>query len=333
MLPFNASFFIDALLIFFSALIIDIVFGEVPDKLHPTVWMGNVIAFIKPKLKSQNALIEKVNGIFLCVAVLALFTVPIYIILQVIRQTSGFGYIIYIAVSAILLKTTIAVSSMRYYTVPIAEALEKRDLETARRWLPYIVRRDPSELGERHILSAAIESIAESTTDGITAPLLFYALLGVPGAIAFRVINTLDSMVGYKDHENIYLGWFSAKADTLCNYFPARLTALLMVVSAMFLGADWQNSWRILLRDKNKTASLNAGWTLSAMAGALNAQLEKKGHYTIGDGELVSPTNIQKALRIMELTTILFGVIVVLPILALEAAIIGWMSPIMFLVM
>jgi adenosylcobinamide-phosphate synthase len=200
--------------------------------------------------------------------------------------------------------------------------MEKGDYDKARQLLPYIVRRNPTELNERQIISAAVESIAESTTDGITSPFFFFALFGVPGAFAFRVINTLDSVVGYKDSENVNIGWFSAKMDTITNYIPARLTAILMVVSAMLLGENWRSSWRILQRDKNKTASLNAGWTISAMAGALNTQLEKQGYYALGDGEDISPADIRQALRIMELTVVLFGVVVVFPVLALKAFVI-----------
>jgi adenosylcobinamide-phosphate synthase len=169
------------------------------------------------------------------------------------------------------------------------------------------------------MISAAVESIAESTTDGVTSPFFFFALFGVPGAIAFRVINTLDSMVGYKDVVNVNIGWFSAKMDTITNYVPSRLTAIFMVAAAGFLGRDWRNSWRILMRDKNKTASPNAGWTISAMAGALNTQLEKEGYYALGDGETIHAGDITRAWSIMGLTVVLFGVIVVVPILALEA--------------
>jgi adenosylcobinamide-phosphate synthase len=319
MFSINVPFFTDSLLIFALAFLIDVVFGEIPDNAHPTVWMGNVIAWLKPKIKNANPRIEKVNGVLLCIGVIALFAVPVYFLLWEIRQIPVFGWLLYIVVAAILLKTTIAIRCMRTYTVPIAEALKSKDLDKARRWLHYIVRRDPNKLDERHILSAAVESIAESTTDGITSPFFFFALFGVPGAFAFRVINTLDSMVGYKDPVNVNIGWFSAKMDTLTNYVPARLTAVLMVASAGVLGENWRNSWRILKRDKNKTASPNAGWTISAMAGALNTQLEKQGHYALGDGERISPNDIMKALRIMVLTAVLFGVVVVFSVLALKA--------------
>ena len=193
----------------------------------------------------------------------------------------------------------------------------------ARKWLPYIVRRDPNTLNEKQITSAAVESIAESTTDGITAPFFFFALFGVPGAFAYRVVNTLDSMVGYKDMENKNIGWFSANLDTITNYIPARLTAYLMVAAAFLLRENWRESWRILQRDKGKTASINAGWTISAMAGALNTQLEKQGHYTLGDDHGITPEHIDRALRVMTVTAILFGAVVILPILALRIYITG----------
>lgn len=322
MFAFGVSFFTDGLMIFALAFLIDVVFGEIPDNAHPTVWMGKVIAWLKPKLKNANPRIEKAHGIFLCVGVMALFAVPVYVLLWGIRQIPVWGWVLYIVVAAVLLKTTISIKCMRTYTVPIAEALKSHDLKKARRWLHYIVRRDPNKLDERHILSAAVESIAESTTDGITSPFFFFALFGVPGAIAFRVINTLDSMVGYKDAVNVNIGWFSAKMDTLTNFVPARFTAVLMVASAGVLGANWRNSWRILQRDKNKTASPNAGWTISAMAGALDTQLEKEGYYALGDGERISPSDVGKALRIMGLTAALFGGVVVFSVLALKALVV-----------
>ena len=158
---------------------------------------------------------------------------------------------------------------MGQYTKPIAAALKKNDLAGARKWLPYIVRRDPNTLNERQIVSAAVESIAESTTDGITAPFFFFALFGVPGAFAYRVINTLDSMVGYKTRSTVISAGSQPKWIHLTNWLPARITAYLMVLAAMLLGENWREAWSVLQRDKHKTSSPNAGFTISAMAGAL----------------------------------------------------------------
>jgi adenosylcobinamide-phosphate synthase len=301
--------------------LIDVVLGEYPDRIHPTIGIGKVIAYLKPKLKNANAKIEKANGVLLALDVMLLVSVPVFLLLFWLRQS--FGSIPYIIVGAVLFKATFAVKGMGHYTKPIASALKKNDLAEARKWLHFIVRRDPNTLNERQIISAAVESIAESTTDGITGPFFFFALFGVSGAFAYRVVNTLDSMVGYKNVENKNIGWFSANLDTIANYIPARLTAYLMVAASFFLGENWRESWRILQRDKGKTASINAGWTISAMAGALGTQLEKQGYYTLGDDHGISPEHITRALRVMALTAVLFGLVVVLPVLALRIYVAG----------
>ncbi len=317
MFPIDGLFLVDSVLIFVLAFLIDLVFGEVPDRLHPTVWMGKVIAFFKPRIKSANARKEKINGVVLGLSVILLFAVLVYFGLFLVRQF--LGWVPYIVVAAVLLKTTFAVKCMRQYSVPIMRAVADGDLDKARQMLHYIVRRDPSKLSERHIISATVESVAESTTDGVTSPFFYFALFGVSGAFAFRVVSTLDSMLGYRDREHVNIGWFSASLDTVANYVPARLTAGLMVVAVFLLGENWRQAWRILQRDRGNMVSLNAGWTIGVMAGALNVKLEKPGYYALGDGEGISPKDILKALRVMELTAVLFGVVVVFPFLLLRA--------------
>jgi adenosylcobinamide-phosphate synthase len=321
MFSLDLSLFVDSALIFILAFLIDMILGEYPDKIHPTIGIGKLIAYLKPKLKSPDPKIEKANGVLLAITVILIVALPVFVLLFWIRQS--FGDIPYVIVGAVLFKATFAVKGMGQYTKPIATGLKKNDLVEARKWLPFIVRRDPNTLDERHITSAAVESIAESTPDGITGPFFFFAIFGVAGAFAYRVINTLDSMVGYTNVENRNIGWFSANLDTLANYIPARLTAYLMVVASFLLGENWRESWRILQRDKAKTVSINAGWTISAMAGALDTQLEKQGYYTLGDDHDITPEHINRALRVMTLTAVLFGLVVVLPLLILRIYVAG----------
>jgi adenosylcobinamide-phosphate synthase len=329
MLPLDYTMFTDAVLIFALAFLLDIVLGEIPDRIHPTIGIGKVIGYLRPKLKNKNPKIEKINGVLLLTSVAILFALPVFLGLFAIRVYSNsipyigsiphINSILYIIIGAILFKSTFAIKCMRTYTVPIAKALKEGDLEEARKYLPYIVRRDPNSLNEEQIVSAAVESIAESTTDGITGPFFFFAFLGVPGAFIYRVINTHDSMVAYKTPELRNIGWFSAKMDTAANYIPARLTALLMVVSAGVIGKNAKESWRILKRDRNKTVSPNAGYTISAMAGALETQLAKPGYYALGDKGSLDTDDIFKALRIMEISALLFGLfIIVVPIIVLK---------------
>jgi adenosylcobinamide-phosphate synthase len=322
MFAIDFSFLLDSLLIFVLAFLIDLVFGELPNRIHPTLWMGKITDYLKPKLKNENPSNEKINGVLLCLLLIILFAVPAYFVLFCVREF--LGWLPYILASAIILKTSFAIKCMRQYTLPVADAVEKGDYDRAKQLLPFIVRRSTKELTKGHIISAAVETIAEGTTDGITSPFFYFALFGVPGAVAYRVVNTLDSMVGYKDRAHINIGWFSAKTDTIANYLPARLTAVLMMTAALLLRENWRESWRILQRDRKNTASVNAGWTISAMAGALNIQLEKPGYYKIGDNSDLSPIHITKALRIMTLTAILFGVSIILPLLALKTLTIAW---------
>ncbi len=321
MFTLEMSWLIDSVFIFTLAFLIDLVLGEYPDRIHPTIGIGKIILYLKKKAKHANPRIEKANGVLMAISIILIVALPVGVLLWWLRLS--FGSIPYIIAGAILFKATFAIRGMGQYTKPIAAALKKNDITEARKWLPYIVRRDPNSLNERQIISAAVESIAESTTDGITAPFFFFAIFGVPGAFAYRVINTLDSMVGYKNVEYKNIGWFSAKMDTITNFIPARLTAYLMVPVALMLGENWRESWRILQRDKHKTASPNAGYTISAMAGALNIQLEKQGYYKLGDDHGISHEDIGSALRIMTLTAALFGLVVVLPVLALRIYIVG----------
>jgi adenosylcobinamide-phosphate synthase len=322
MFTFDLLLLLDSFLIFTLAFLIDMVFGEYPDRIHPTIGIGKMISFLKRNSKSPNPRVEKANGVLMALAIMLVVALPVFVLLFWLRQLP-YGEILYIVVGAILFKATFAIRGMGQYTKPIAEALKQKDMDGARKWLPYIVRRDPNSLNERQIISAAVESIGESTTDGITSPFFFFALFGVPGAFVYRVVNTLDSMVGYKNAEYKHIGWFSAKLDTTANYIPARLTAYLMVAASFLSGEDWRESWRILQRDKHKTASPNAGYTISAMAGALNIQLEKQGYYTLGDDHGISYEHIPKALRVMTLTAVLFGLVVVVPVFALRLYVVG----------
>ena len=151
-------------------------------------------------------------------------------------------------------------------------------------------------------------------TDFRLSPIIFYAFFGVPGAVAFRTINTLDGMIGFRDPENINIGWFSAKLDTVVNYVPSRLTAILIVIASAILRKDYKNAWAIARRDQSKVPSLNHGWQMAAIAGALDVQLEKPGHYIIGDPkEELDPNKIMLTLRIRNLVMLLC-IILMIPI-------------------
>jgi adenosylcobinamide-phosphate synthase len=308
-----------------GAFVIDLLFGEPSNKHHPVAWLGKLIEFFIPKLKKHDdncAKKEKENGIIFSISLIIIFGLAIYFLtfisLHLLRS------IAIIIVLALILKITIAIRSMEDYAKAVTDALERCDMHDARYNLSMIVRRDTKNLDEQHVLSGTIECISESTVDGIVSPLFYYSFLGPAGAFIHRVINTLDSMVGYFDNYYKDIGYMSARLDTIANYLPARITALLMVISANIIGADWKNSIQILQRDHNKTLSSNAGYPMATMAGALRIRLEKIGHYSLGDG--YENTTIEKcltAISIMKMTTILFCIIFCVPIIIL-LNLIGW---------
>ena len=178
-------------------------------------------------------------------------------------------------------------------------------------------RRDNTELNGSQIVSSVIESLAENLTDFRLSPIFYFGFFGVPGAVAFRAINTLDGMVGFKDPENINIGWFSAVFDTIVNYIPARLTTALIIIAATIVGEDYKTAWRIARRDQAIIPSTNHGWQMAAMAGALNVQLEKPGQYAVGDPtEELNAKKIIQSLKIRNVAIIL-AIILTIPILIL----------------
>jgi adenosylcobinamide-phosphate synthase len=311
-------------------ILLDLVFGDPKNRYHPVSWLGRLIESITPNLKHSGVTessiskdkIEKVKGtLFSCgiISGVALLTIALT------SLTVHFaGILITLILFALLLKISMALKGMEKSAIQIIRSMEAGNLEEARYRLSMIVRRDTSNLNEEYIQSATIESISDSTVDGIISPLFFYSILGPVGCIAYRVVNTLDSMLGYKDpyYENI--GWTSAKLDTIFNFLPARITGLLIVVSAYMAQADWRNSLVILIRDHHKTTSINAGYPMSSMAGALRVRLEKMGSYAIGEGtEFLTVDKCMLAIKIMKLTTLLFCLFFTLPLILLLSQI-GW---------
>lgn len=311
-----------ALLILGAALALDFAVGDPPNRLHPTAWIGKLIGAITPSLKHRSASIERIKGMIAAIAIVALAVLSAYYLLYFVQEL--FGLLALAVISVLMLKSTIAIKSMENHVRKVMNAIANNDLSAARINLAKIVGRDTSYLDEQHILSATIESVGESTVDGITSPIFHYALFGVPGAFAYRAINTLDSMIGYRDEYHRNIGWFSAKLDTIANYIPARITAFLMVIASRMIGADWKNSMHIMLRDKDKTPSVNGGWTMSTIAGALRVRLEKIGYYSLGEGyEHLTLQHCETAISLMKITALLFCLVFALPVIVL-LAVFGW---------
>ena len=208
-------------------------------------------------------------------------------------------------VQALTLKATFSLSGLDRAASEVRAALEEDDLDGARQAVSWhLVSRDTSTLNESQVAAATIESVAENASDGIIAPLFFYTLGGLPAALAYRFANTADSMLGYRDAAREWLGKFPARFDDLLNFVPARLTGLLIVLVSPFRGGSMAKSWNIMWRDAPTTDSPNAGYPMSAMAGALEVELEKVGQYNLGKGQREPRTeDIKKARGLLAVAT------------------------------
>jgi adenosylcobinamide-phosphate synthase len=315
-----------AIVMLVLAVLLDLVLGDPspnnPDKwvfkLHPTVLMGKFTGKIEPYFKNKDAKIEKFLGVLLGLTVICAFALPVFFGLWAILTYLNILYLsifVYAFIGIILLKMTICIKLETDWAKAAAKAIQANDLDEAKKY-SHFSRRDSRTLNGSQISSAVIESMSENLIDFKLSPMMSFALFGVTGAIAFRAINTLDGMVGFKTKEHINTGWFSANLDTVVNYIPTRLTALLMIVAAAILRMDAKNAWRIAYRDHKKTPSRNHGWPMAAVAGALRVQLEKPGQYILGDPqEPLTGETILGALRIRDVTIVLWMLLCVVVIL------------------
>lgn len=204
-----------------------------------------------------------------------------------------------------LLKSMFAIRMLREAGERVRLPLEAADLAGARLGLRSLVSRDASGLDAPLVAAAAVESLAENLGDSVVAPLCFYAIGGLPGAVAYRAANTLDSMIGYRGRYE-WLGKAGARLDDLLNLLPSRLAALLIMGAAALAGEDARGAWRMARRDAGLTASPNAGWPMAAMAGALGVELEKVGHYRLGaGGAAADAAAIRRADRVVGLASLL----------------------------
>ncbi len=243
---------------------------------HPVIWMGALIDLLDKRLNSgENRRAKGIGALVVLLVVTAAVTVPLA---WGLRQVP-FGWV----AEALLATTLLAQKELGRAVRAVAEALD-HSLEAGRIRVSQIVGRDPETLDEAGVSRAAIESLAESASDGVVAPLAFLLLGGLPGIALYKAVNTADSMLGHRTERHRHFGWASARLDDFCNFIPARLTALLFCGAAFWVkGAEAERGWTSALRDAKKHESPNAGWPESALAGALGFSLGGPRAY---DGEV-----------------------------------------------
>lgn len=278
-----------------GALLIDVLFGEVPNKFHPVVWMGKYIGYFWKKrlVKSEKSLF--LWGALLIFSGVILFASMPWLIAYFLPP------IISIVLSIYMLTTVFSMHALLKAAISVRNALREGNLIEARRLTSWhLVSRDTSDLSSEEIVSAVVESVAENITDGFTSPLLFFVLGGIPAAWAYRFTNTSDSMIAYRKDDFEWGGKLTAWLDDIFNWVPARLTGFLICISAYLTGENGRNSFSTMISEHKLTSSPNAGWTMAAMAGALNITLEKKGDYLLyGGGDERGFSKIDRAVKIV----------------------------------
>ena len=270
-----------------AALLLDACAGEFPNAVHPVVWMGNTISFLTRLAPANGKWKQFLFGMIIATFVPLLFAGGTLALMYALRPWP----VLQLIVAFPILKATFALRALGKAAALMRTALEEGKLDCARFELRNLCSRDSSNLAAGQLVAATIESVAENLSDSVVAPLFYYILLGLPGAVFYRAVNTLDSMIGYHGKYE-YLGKASARFDDVLNYIPARLTAALILLGGAFSGQDVRLGLRTLARDGALTESPNAGRPMAAMAGLLHVELEKVGHYKLGNA--LEPLGVEK---------------------------------------
>ena len=261
--------------------ILDLIIGDPHSLPHPICLIGNLISWLEKVLRKIFSFSEK--GLLCGGAVLVLLvTGTCFVIPFAILKLAGMiNPWLAFAVETIMFYQIFATKCLRDESMKVYYALQKRDLDEARLMLSWIVGRDTKNLTEAEVTKGAVETIAENTADGIIAPMFYMFIGGAPLAFLYKGINTMDSMVGYKNDKYLYFGRCAAKLDDVANFIPARITGLVMVAAAYFLNLDAKQGWKTFCRDRYNHLSPNSAMTESVAAGALNIQLGG-GHFYFG---------------------------------------------------
>ena len=294
--------------------VLDTLFGDPPWLPHPVVLMGKAISALEKRLRAR--LPQTPQGELLGGAVVA-FTLPVGTFLLTSLVCLGAAKLspwLGLAVQMFWCGQALAAKGLVQESTNVYRALIKPDLPAARKAVSRIVGRDTQNLTLEGVTKAAVETVAENASDGVIAPLLYMLLGGAPLALTYKAINTMDSMLGYKNEKYLYFGRAAAKLDDAANYLPSRLAGLLWCAAAALTGNSPKGAWRIWRRDRRNHASPNSAQTESACAGALGVQLAGPAYYfgeyyakpTIGDPlRPIEPEDIRRANRMMYTESVL----------------------------
>jgi len=318
----NNEFLTFSLAIIILSLFLDLILGELPNSIHPVVIIGKIISFLTNHLiKIKN----KLSGLLLVILTVFL-TLIIFITILFISTINLYLFLI---ISILILSSTFSVKLLLSSANDMKHDLIF-DIEKARASLAYLVSRNTKELDEEHIISATIESLSENIVDSYISP-IFYLFIGlillnllnidfhvkiivlISIPLIYRVVNTLDAMVGYKNEKYSKIGFVPAKTDDILNFIPSRISGILIVIVSFILNFNWKNSYKTLLNDSKKCPSPNSGYPMSATAGALGIQLIKENVYIIGNKDKrLDITDITYSINLIKTTIYLFTLVLLI---------------------
>lgn len=293
--------------------IIDCILGD-PYKLpHPIRWVGSFIGYLDKKLYKET---DDDNKKYLKgkILVLTVISLSVTSVLLVLTLAYFINFWVFFIIESILCYYMIAPKCLRKESMKVYRNIKNADVNGARKAVSMIVGRDTKCLDEKGIIKAAVETVAENTSDGVTAPIMYMTIFGAVGGIFYKSVNTCDSMIGYKNDKYMYFGRFAAKLDDVLNYIPSRITALFMIIGAGLTGLDLRNAYKIWKRDRRNHASPNSAQTEAVCAGALSVMLAGDAYYfgklykkkTIGDNiREIENEDIVRANRLMYIATII----------------------------
>ncbi len=312
----------------FAGFGLDCLFGDPLSACHPVVLMGKLISFLEKRLRIRSPKTpkgERTAGTVMAISVSLVSAGAGFLLLYAAWRIHPW---IYFALSTFLCWQCIAARCLMTESKKVVLALQREGLDAGRRQVAMLVGRDTQNLAGTEVVKATVETVAENTSDGVVAPLFWMAFGGAVGGLFYKAINTMDSMVGYKNERYLHFGRFAAKLDDAANFIPARLSALGMIGAAFLLKLDGKNAWRIWRRDRRNHASPNSAQCESVCAGALGVRLGGNASYfgqvyekpTIGDPvRPIEGADVNRACRLMYGTSVLvlllYGVIVLLGVL------------------
>jgi adenosylcobinamide-phosphate synthase len=307
----------EPLLILSLGFFTDIVAGDPPNRYHPVAWMGIGIDWYRRRMNSAGNVRRFQSGLLLMLMLIGTcVTAGIGLLVQ--RGCQECSLIVAVVLQAVVLMCTFSAGSLARAATAVADALDSDNVPRAREQVAFhLVSRDVSTLDASELSAATIESVAENSSDSIVAPLFYFAVAGLPGALLYRFVNTCDAMLGYRTSELEWFGKPAARLDDVLNLVPSRLTALMMLCSGRLLGTATGSRRAVTIwwRDHALTASPNAGHSMSAAAGVLGVKLENLGHYRLG-AELPPPSalTIARAVKLLWATSgvavLVFGIAV-----------------------